>query len=668
LVVLTIAASLWPAVATADPYRPAILQTLAAAPGSVTASDGAIVATLEPRAFAVPVDAPYSYRATVRLDGDADIVQMRFKVLNPSGRLMIQRTIIQSDVTTGQAQATFERELSDLNLAPGAYPVELNVRVAQGAKIAETTLQTELLLYEPDGAKVPVVIAVRIGGQPLADPSGRFVADPARYTRARDDARAIAQWVLDDPEAKLTVALSPLLLEEWKRISAGYVLTGPEGETSVEASEAVPAAYAAALGTIGRAVDTGRFELAHLGYSDPNLADLSLQGLIRDVRPQYSYGRSALFTSLETTPSTGTVVAGGCVPPESVTSLAAEGVSYAIVSASCARSGQTTPTSGAYRVRNSPLTVLVTQGSAERALAQGDADAVARITLRRRLAGSASPVVMRATVDPGGLSVSELRSAVDSLMSQDWVRAETGQGAAARTPRRTVALRTDRGSTRAPAEYWDDVKTGRDWAGALSAGYGATRPATVQAQRDSLIAQCSAWAGPSGNWASADRGRSFADNATRLGRSVYDGVTLAVKSVTLAGTSGEVPVIITNESGSALSLKMVLTPSRAVKVGSERRSTVEVLPKDNFFEIPVSLQDALSGELVVRVSAGDVVLESEAVTIRASYLDRLVMILGVIFILGALLAFIIRRVRAAESEGTNTPGDEAYPGDELDGG
>jgi hypothetical protein len=203
-------------------------------------------------------------------------------------------------------------------------------------------------------------------------------------------------------------------------------------------------------------------------------------------------------------------------------------------------------------------------------------------------------------------------------------------------------------------DYWDDVRTGRDWAGALSAGFGADKPTTVTARRDSLIAQCSAWAGPSGDWALADRGRSFANNATRLGESAFDGISLAVKPVTLAGTSGEVPVIISNDSESVLTLRVTIVPSREMKVDGERTSAVEVLPNDNFLEVPVSLHDSLSGKLTVAVSAGSVVLESDSVTIRASYLDRLVMILGVVVVLGALLAFIIRRVRDAESEGTNT--------------
>ena len=561
-----------PADATADPYRPALTRVAARPLGSVTTSAGAAAATLEPKDFAVPVDSRYSFAAKVRVDGKADLVQMRFKVLNPSGKLMIQRTIIQSDVTTGQASAVFERELADLGLEAGAYPVQLEVRVAQGNQVSEAVLDSELLLFDRKGQRIPLVFAVRVSGQPLADPSGRFVADPARYTRARDDAQALAQWVLDDDDARITLAISPLLLEEWRRISEGYVLTGPEGDVSVAATEAVPAAYDAALDTIQRAANTGRLELTHLGFADPNLADLSQQTLTRDIRPQYAYGRSALFAAIGATPSTGTVVAGGCIPPETIGALAGEGVAYGIVDASCTRSGQATATPGAYRVKNADLVVLVANAPAGRALAGGKTDAIARIAFERRLAGLSSPVVIRADVGPGALSVTELRAAVDSLLAQGWMRTALGREVAGRRMRRTVTLRTGRGATRAPVDYWDDVRAGRDWARALTAGFGADKPAAVTAQRDSLIAQCSAWAGPAGDWALADRGRAFANNATRLGKAVLGGVSLTVKPVTLAGTSGKVPVIISNEAKTPLTLRVTAIPSREVELEGKRSS------------------------------------------------------------------------------------------------
>ncbi len=360
-------------------------------------------------------------------------------------------------------------------------------------------------------------------------------------------------------------------------------------------------------------------------------------------------------------------MAGGCIPPETIGALAGEGVAYGIVDASCTRSGQATATPGAYRVKNADLVVLVANAPAGRALAGGKTDAIARIAFERRLAGLSSPVVMRADVGPGALTVPELRAAVDSLTAQGWMRTALGREVAGRRIRKTVTLRTGRGATQAPVDYWDDVRAGRDWAKALTAGFGADKPAAVTAQRDSLIAECSAWAGPAGDWALADRGRAFANNATRLGKAVLGGVSLTVKPVTLAGTSGKVPVIISNEAKTPLTLRVTAVPSREVELAGKRSSVMEVMPKDNFIEVPVELRDSLSGRLTVAVSAGGLVLASDSVTVRASYLDRLVMILGVVLVLGVLLAFIIKRVRDAETAGTNTS-EDGNPGTRDQGG
>jgi len=104
-----------------------------------------------------------------------------------------------------------------------------------------------------------------------------------------------------------------------------------------------------------------------------------------------------------------------------------------------------------------------------------------------------------------------------------------------------------------------------------------------------------------------------------------------------------------------------------VELEGERSSVMEVMPKDNFIELPVDLRDSLSGRLTVAVSAGGLVLASDSVTVRASYLDRLVMILGVVLVLGVLLAFIIKRVRDVETAGTYTSEDD-NPGTQDQGG
>lgn len=622
-----------------------VIQTAPLGSVDTTVTRGA--ASLTPDTFAILAGAPYRFTARVDTGGAPDSVQMRFKLFSPTGRMMIQKTNIDSDVKDGQSTVVFERETTDLGLVPGSYPVQLEVRVSQDGAITDKTLDSELLVYAAEAAQVPLVLALRITGQPLSDAQGRFVTDPSQYTRARDDARAIAMWVIARPGAHVTLAISPVLLEEWRRISEGYVFTGPEGRVSVAVDDAVPLAYAEALTQIERALMTGRLELATLGYADPDLSQLTEHDLTSDVGPQYSQGTSAIFASLQTTASAGTIPAGGCVPPQAVDPLTREGIRYAIVDQQCARSGTSAAASGAYAIKDSPLIVLVADRRADRALAEGDWNGLARAVFRRVLTNSTAPLVVRGDIGPGGLSVDTLSQTVDAVLGQAWIRTARGDEFASPRPKRVVRLTRKEELPQAPLGYWSEVRNGRRWANALMAAVPNSRQAQM-AYIDSLIAECSAWAGPEGDWDLSDRGRAYASHAARLARSVLDPISLKVSAITLAGSDGEVPVIISNDSDTELSLTLVVEPSGGVRVTGKKTRTMQVLPKDNFIEIPVDLQESLSGKLTVKVISGDTVIDQQTVAIAASYLDRLVMIAAVTLVLGTLLIFVIRRVRAAE--------------------
>jgi len=650
LLVATVTLALPPLPALGEPIGPirATAPIVQAIPlGSVDTTVAESAASLTPDTFAIRLDDPYRFTAKVKVAEGVDSVQMRFKVFNPTGRLMIQKTFIDSDVEDGEASAVFERETNDLGLTPGSYPIDLEIQIAKDGAVAEKTLESELLVYKPTDDEVPVVFALRVSGQPLSDAQGRFVADPAQFTRARDDARAVAAWVLRRPGARVTLGISPLLLEEWRRISQGYVLTGPEGEADVPATSAVPLAYAEALDQIERALATGRLELVALGYADPDLSDLAENELTDDVSAQYAQGLSTTFAALEATPSAGTVSAGGCVPPSAVGELVREGIEYVVVDQRCARSGTATPTAGAYLVKGSDLVALVADARAKRAVANGNPDALAHVVFRRLTAGSSAAMVIRAQIGPGELSVDNVIGMAEAIEAQPWARLALGREIAEKRPRKSVRLTDGDGSKGTPLGYWEDVRAGREWAAALRAAVPSAK-STAAAQRDSLIAECSAWAGPTGEWALADRGRAYALHAVRLAKAVFDPVSLKVSAVTLAGSHGEVPVIISNDSDTTLALRLEAQPSGGVKIDGKRSTRVDVLPKDNFFEIPVDLQNALSGKLSVKVVSGDTVIDEQTVTLSASYLDRLVMIAGVVLVLGIMLAFVIRRVRAAE--------------------
>jgi hypothetical protein len=433
--------------------------------------------------------------------------------------------------------------------------------------------------------------------------------------------------------------------------------------TSVPASDTVPIAYAQALDTIARAADTGRLEIAALGYTDPDLAELSAHGLGADAVPQYAEGISAVFASIESTPSTGTIPAGGCAPPSVLTAMAEQGVGYVVVDPECARSGSSTATTGVYGIRKQPIRALVSDPQSTAAVSGGDQQALLRRAFDLNLAAARAPLIVSSEVGAGHTSAAALTLAVDALAAQPWTRLRLADEIAAPKPKKSIELASPAASGDAPADYWREVASGRSWARALSAAVGEGDPAAVTALRDSLVAQCSAWAGVDGEWALADRGRSFASTAVRMARELLDPVDLRVESVTLAGSKGDVPITITNGSDRSLTVRLSARPSGGVRVVGDNSRSVELPPQDTFIELPVEMPDSLSGELAVTISSGGMELVTRTVPIRASYLDRLVMIVGVVAVLGILLFVVIRRARGASLPAdAETEPDTTEPG------
>jgi len=333
-------------------------------------------------------------------------------------------------------------------------------------------------------------------------------------------------------------------------------------------------------------------------------------------------------------------------------------VGYVVVAPECTRSGSATATAGLYRVSKQQLRVLVTDTIASEAVSDGDQQALLARAFRLQLARTKRPLVVSCEVGAGHSTAAALTLAADTLTAQPWTRVRLAAEVAAAKPKNAVALVTPPPSKDAPTGYWSEVKDGREWATALSAALGAGDADSVTARRDSLVAQASAWAGADGQWALADRGRSFASTAVRMAREVLDPIELRVEPVTLAGSRGDVPITITNGSDRNLTVQLAGRPSGGVAVVGDNRQSVELPPQDTFIELPVEMPDSLSGELAVTVSSGGMVLVTQVVPIRASYLDRLVMIVAVIIVLGTLLFIVVRRARTAPQH----PGDDASPG------
>lgn len=636
----------------------ALIATLAlgasAANGTPARSDepapsGRPFVVLDKGAVSTPVAGSFAFNVTVEIDEPTTYLESRIQIRNPSGRLLFQKTEVRSKVSTGSVDIAYSRDLADLGLTPDIYPIELRVRTQSSAGVREWVVQDALLLYDPKAPPVPVAVVVKIESAPSMDAEGRFIVDPAQSTRARDEADALARHILNDPASRLTLAISPAILEEWLRASQGYAVAGVEGVTEVPADAETPKAYARTLDSLGRALATGRLELADVPYAQPDVGALQAAGRLTDLSDHLLRGHSAAYAALETSPSACVVSSGDVLPAAAAPILEDSGARFVVLSAASLESSASTPTSGMYRIADTGVGALVTDAALSESLEGTGAMRCAQTVFARAISEDASgPVAAVVETGPGyRASIASLLPCLADLKEAPWATFVTASQAAS-TPRMgSLELTATLAPIQAaPSGYWTDVNRARKSAHAFLHAVGVNDPEAQRASDLSLLAQSALWAGPDRNWGSADRGRAIAAASLRESSAVFDSIKLGASDITLSGASGEIPISITNDSEKTLGLRVKTTAS-GMSVPPRENETVQVRPQENFATVPVDLGQSLSGRLNVQLWAEEVLVDETTVTVRASFLDRLVLIAGLALVLVGMLLFIRHRVRSA---------------------
>lgn len=605
--------------------------------------------SLEQSATAIPLHGEFGFTGVIHLAETASGVQARLQVHLPSGKLVFQRTRYETELAPGKHKYEFSRELDGLNLKAGSYPVTFSVKATVDGDKVETETVAWLRVYDPKRHPVKTVLLAKVHSRPLVDSAGRFAVDPAtpEALRAQEQIDRIAALVSADASSAVTLSVPPALLEQWKRISTtGYTLTSG---TVIPATDPTALKYTSTLGHLQSALSTGRLELLTAGYSDPNLADLAANKMVNDAEAQYDAGLSACFASISATPSAGTAPAGGCVPAEMQSQLSTRGVSYTFADARSTRLGKRPPASGAYPCAGSKMAALVVDAPASDELESGESSATIAHTLERHAANSGQPVILRIDLDDTVVdATATVGFALTVLETSPWVRPVLGRSA--QVPKKAQAVKFVPLPTSAPpAGHWKTVRTARLNAEGLLAVLSASDTKATAAETNSLLSQADAWSGPRGSWKLSASGLELARAATRSGKDVFSAVSVSVQAITLASSTGQIPITIRNNSNKTLSVTILAKTGGGALVIGDRVIKTNLPPQETFIQIPVDLQSTLRGRLTVQVLAGPVVIAKQTAIINRSYLDRLALIGGVILVLGGMLLWIVLRVRRAPS-------------------
>jgi hypothetical protein len=630
-------------------------------------SDKSTAVSVEQSATAVPISGTFGFSGIVDFPQDASDVRARLQLRLPTGKLVYQRTSYEPNADKGTHSYSFSRPLEGLDLKTGSYPVVFSLSASVDGSRLETEVATTLRVYDPKDPPVPVVVLAKVHARPLTDPEGRLAVDPASAAaaRTREQVDRIAAIVSADRLARVTLALPPVVVEEWRRIaSRGYTLASG---TVVPQTDPTAIAYGATLTRLQEALATGRLELLTMGYSDPSLADLSANKLTEDAAAQYDEGLSACFASLATTPSAGTAPAGGSVPRGMQRALLERGVTYAFVDAESVRVGKKRVSAGVYPCADSTLTAIVVDARASRDLESGESSAVIAHTLDRLGTSTGEqPIAVRIDLDDVVTdATATVGVAMIALEATPWTHLLLGSQA--RSPRKTRPVAFVPMPTKhAPADFWVKIRSARAHAKGLLAVLTASDSQAAFAQTDSLLAESSEWSGPAGQWAHAGSGLEFADSALRAGKELFDAISISAPQMTLAGATGDVPVTIQNNSRKTLNVVVLATTGGGLRVVGDRLIPTKLPPRETLVLIPVDLQSALRGRLTVQVMADNVVVAKQTVNVDRSYLDRIALIGGVILVLGGMLVWIVLRVRQSPDVDEESADAEACTETDVD--
>lgn len=621
---------------------------VAASLGTATAAPSpGVRASLETSAASMPATGTLGLTAVVSSAKTLPLLQVRFQLHTPDGHLVLQRTFTDYNVKAGSRRVSYSRPLADLTLPPGAYRADVIVRTSSD-QAEPLDLSETIFLYGVHSATVPVVLVARVSGQTMRDPQGTFVVDPSFDTRAVDDAASAASLVITNPKLRMALAVPPMLLEEWRRISLGYDLSTPSGIAKVAPTDPTPLRYAAALDKIEAATKTGRLELLAVAYTDPDPTSLARAGLLSDITPQFRAGLSATFASLGTSPSAGAMFAGGCLPAPALPDLTARGISYAILSATCVRSSSASITTGAYPLAKSKFKVLVADRGGSAALSSNTASPLVDAVFDRAISPSDRPFIAVAEMGPGRSGMAGLVTAVNQLGAEPWATFAMPSEVLGKASKHAVKLLDHTDSDGAPPGYWAAVVTARRNARAFIAAVGEDDAGAQSASYDSFVAESASWAGADKGWAAADRGLAFASSAVRAAKQVLGTIRITASDVTLSGSRGTIPVTVRNGTTRTLTV-VIRTLGNAKNVDLPPPQTITLRPADNYVTLPIDLRAEISANLVIVVESDGMEIARDTVTVHASYLDRVAIVGGIVVLLAGLLIFIVVRVRRAEA-------------------
>lgn len=633
----------------------AIVASTPAAPPAEAASQrhdvGITVRHAQP---AYSPDATFTVAVAADLAQRTEYFEVRLRLTSPSGRLLYQKTEIRHNAPAGRLTIAFSRSLTGLGVRQGRYPVEL--RVLATGRDPVTIRSRILVLTDPTRVRVPVAVIARLAGPPALDPEGRFATDPALYPRPRSDAERLLDAANRHPSSTLVLAAAPVLLEEWLRTSDGYEVIEPSGTRAVPPEDPTAIASAATIRRLKDAVAARRVELLDVPYAEPDYRQFDADTAANDFSSQWALSDAVFARAVAASPARGAALFASPVPQTALEQVRARKDRFVILPVDTLREGDATAAPGAYRLPNGLVALTPDPALAEAAHAD-DADAFFDALFARAISAEpSSPVLALFELGPGAAhTAADVERALTWIESAPWVASVSASQAASESAPQQAVVNASAPLTPPVAPYRTEVSRARSSSEALVEALGTDDADARTALWQTLVSESTLWAGADGTYPLRERAAAFARAAQERAQRLFDGIGIDAKDVTLPDVSGEIPISIVNKTDKAMRLTLLADASRASVHGTPK--TITVQPGENVVAIAVDVRGEVGDRIRVSLASGTVTIASDEILVKASYLNRIVTMLGVVLFLSALLAYIRRRALRVEAGGTIAPGD-----------
>ena len=560
----------------------------------------------------------------------------------------------------GNNKFTFKIVLKSDNYSAGVYPVTIDV--LRSGNIV-TSVITELVVMEPtsdQGSITPLKLSwVFDTLEPShRDVEGDFKSD--ELARECDPSGKNPGWyptLLSEmdkwPSLAFNLSVSPMLLEDIKAMSGGYVVRRGDHTQGVGANSVQAGNASEVLMGFKGLLQSPRYQVLPEPYASPNLETLVSLKWSNDARDQISRGHKLLEETLDAALSNEF----NCPPAllsntQVLNELGTDVGQFLVLSPDLLeRSSQ-----GKRLLRGSTLTspVLLKGGPGNRkelALfadarmqkllarlsASGDPHGVAQIILAEltnlylEKPGANRAVVV---VAPGSWHPSKdvLDEVFRAMSSAPWLKSVTLAENIMTVPTvNSTALEIPGPQTSGElSEYFKKVGTARDKYASYHDIVLTGNPFLVPLLRDVYTSESDVWR----EWARNGEGLRYASFVSQTVTGELDKVTMPVNgSITLTSSKAKIPLSVVN--GTGYRIKAELKCSSNGLVITTRSQKVLLEPKENLFEVPVKVRTKGRVRFSARLVAGNFILGELDFSVRTSRFNTFAILL-----VGGLLALI----------------------------